>query len=73
MKGTILWVKLPHAFKMDDVEKLKSSFKDALVKNLEPDDNVIFSVGDMELKCFNGNLIELSESERDELVKRFLK
>lgn len=73
MKGTIFWVKLPHAFKPDDLGKLQLSVKEALAKNLEPDDNVIFTVGDMELRCFNGNLVELSDSERDELVNRFLK
>ena len=57
----------------ETLEKLQSSFKEALSKNLESDDSILFVTGEVDVKCFNGNMIELSKSEKEELVKRILK
>lgn len=73
MIGTIIWVKLPSPYNSNDMEKIKESFNSALNGNLEKDDRIIYTTGDIEIRCFNGNFIELSEYERNELVAKLLK
>jgi hypothetical protein len=73
MIGTIIWVKLPSPYNSEDQKKIRESFDNALAGNLEKDDRIIFTTGDIEIKCFNGNFIELSEEEREELISKLLK
>lgn len=64
-------VKLPQQLhRSDEIERVKESFRTSIAKNLEPDDSIVFMIGDFDVKCFNGQLIELTESERNDLIAR---